>query len=215
MDAAPLAESILIDGQECPELDQLEAHASLPSLPPDCAFGDAGAHELMEQPQTEASAESAEAKAKAKTTKVQIETGDTFDTVLASKRTFHLPGGCVVRIDDSITPDSMNVVATVYKNDLLEEKVGAITTAKPLSVTTGLKAVCSRKEHVLKRGKQCSCWLELPKRVCRNPSSTQRFELFTALAHWLEDGLTKDREAHLQDSWTLRVAAGMNPRSSR
>ena len=188
------------------------------ALPDDCIFGDGGAYALL-SPST--ATEQPGSSTDKKKPKISSHTGaqvlqslsstETFASMLEqADRSFTIGDtSCTVEISRSVSLLSTSTVATVFDTD--RHKLGYISTAAPLGTTNGLKATCS--VHKDKGMPPCSCWITFPKSKTVSPED--RLALFKDLCTWIAEGKSANRETHSEQSWVLRVAAGMKPRRSK
>lgn len=198
-------------------LDEAEQTAQLDAVPDDCAFGDGGASAAIISSDSSAKSSSSGLKKQPKqraTTKL-LQSEDSFASMLAgTERCFSVgESGCVVRIDPSVTEESKRTIATIYTDDTCTSRVGYVSTAEPLGTTSGLKASCTLAEHKEKHKSPCSCWVAFGKAKC--PTAAERLDLFKSLCEWISAGVGVNRASHDEASLTLRIAAGMKPRTGK
>ena len=201
-------------------VDQVLGAAPVQTLPEDCVFGDGGAYSLISEGAAGSSTDKVMGKPKPAPKRPRdtntaprssIDDQESFATMLSSTdRSFSIgETGCVVKISSSVTTASTCTVATVHDKD--DKKCGYISTAAPLGTTLGLKATCTiHKERGLPA---CQCWIQIPKSKGSELTPGARLDLFRTLCTWIGEGNSKSRECHFNDSFTIRVAAGMKPRS--
>ena len=193
-------------------VEQVVGAAPVQTLPDDCIFGDGGAYSLI----SEATAGSSTDKVTGKPNTAlrgSIDDQESFAQMLSSTdRPFSIGDtGCVVKISSSVTTESTCTVATVHDKD--DKKCGYISTAAPLGTTLGPKATCCiHKERGLPARQ---CWVQIPKSKTSELTPAARLDLFRPLCTWIGEGNSKSRESHFNDSYSIRVAAGMKPRPSK
>ncbi len=200
-------------------VEQVLGAAPVQTLPEDCVFGDGGAYSLISEGAAGSSTDKVMEKPNPApkrprdTLRGSIDDQESFASMLSSTdRSFSIGDtGCVVKISSSVTTASTCTVATVYDKD--DKKCGYISTAAPLGTTLGLKATCCI--HKEKGLPACQCWIQLPKSKGSELTPAARLDLFRTLCGWIGEGNSKDRESHFNDSYTIRVAAGMKPRPSK
>lgn len=208
---------------EEPSINDALNGVELPSLPEDCIFGDNGAHSIIESieetedmPSAAASSSSSSAVAVANPNETSIRPlpdGPFHSLLNTGDRIFGIQfdgGTAVLRIHDSVHSESKGNVATVYTDRTLRTRLGTLSTAMPLSTSDGLKACCDT-HNIRKVKKKCQCWIRL-KKTDRTPEKASG--ILRSLAEWLGGSTTKTREEHMQESQTLRIAAGMNIRDT-
>lgn len=200
-------------------VEQVLGAAPVQTLPEDCIFGDGGAHSLISEGAAGSSTDKVMEKPNLApkrprdTLRGSIYDQESFASMLSSTdRSFSIGDtGCVVKISSSVTTASTCTVATVHDKD--DKKCGYISAAVPLGTTLGLKATCCiHKERGLP---PCQCWIQLPKSKGSELTPAARLDLFRTLCTWIGEGNSKGRESHFNDSYTIRVAAGMKPRPSK
>lgn len=179
-------------------------------LPDDCALGDGGAYALVgssDRPE----AEPVQPLQKRKREILRIQSTHSFASILSTAdRIFNVGNeGCVVQIEAGVSVDSKKTVATVFSDSTLVTRLGYISSAEPLGTTNGLKATCC--QHREKKLSPCVCWIAYPK--SKDVSPEDRLDLFKSLCEWLSEGKSENREEHSVNSYNLRVAAGMKPRT--
>lgn len=190
------------------------ADSKAPALPSDCCFGDGGAYELIEAAQDAQEQAAPQAKPKPSRPPQAVPSllgHDSFASILAAaERSFSIGDtGSTVKLLDGVTAESKSNIAQVSSSSGVV--LGKISTAMPLGTTNGLKAICA--SHKLKGTPPCQCWIAFPK--SRSGTAAERMDMFQSLAEWLATGAECNRETHERASYTLRVAAGMNPRGPR
>ena len=197
------------------EIDDLDAQSrlnslDLPELPSDCLFGDGGAHDMIQESSSQAL--SSESSKVTSSSNPPLNPVSSFATLFTSSdRKFTLgSGNAVLKIHDGVNAESKSLIATVYSDDEMKNKLGSISTAEPLSQTTGLKAIC--EVHKTAKTKPCSCWVRYSKKTAT--SDSQRLDLVKSLCDWLASGAGQSRETHEVDSENLRLAAGMKIRKA-
>ena len=201
-------------------------------LPGDCGFGDGDAYKIMESllefpssiPAAEksektitkpkqnkpASSSGAASSSSSSTSNILLAQPSFASMLQASERSFTIGDtGCTVRLEDGVTVSSTKTVATVYSSG--NDRLGYIATAEPLGTTRGLKAMCL--QHKEKHMPHCQCWVAFPKK--KTITHAERLDLFQTLCLWIADGQTESRESHCEFSATIRMAAGMQPRTKK
>ena len=187
-------------------------------MPADCVFGDEGAIGLISDTsphvgsstdrKLEASKQKEGPKPTPKPKPLQVQ--ESFASMLAStERSFSIDAtGCTVKLCNGITVHSKSTVAEIFGPN--NDRLGYLATASPLGETLGLKAICVNPGHKVKGSTPCQCWVRYSKK--KDISSDDRVDLFKSLCQWVAEGTTMLRDEHMDYSFTIREAAGMNPR---
>ena len=127
----------------------------------------------------------------------------------STERSFSIDAtGCTVKLCNGITVHSTSTVAEIFGPN--NDRLGYLATASPLGETLGLKAICVNPGHKVKGSTPCQCWVRYSKK--KDISSDDRVDLFKSLCQWVAEGTTMVRDEHMDYSFTIREAAGMNPR---